>query len=233
MFKRSLLKKKIVRVIEQMKTSVSKGFTIAELTVVVGIIGVVTTIALANQASLSNNVLLSNLAYEIGLSLREAQTYGISVKAGDSTAGLRGAYGILFRSDEPLEYYLFHDRNDNKIVDEADGEIVDTYKIENQRGNSIVRMCFDLPCNVNNSVGDAYGGGGYIAIMFRRPNPEPVFKTGPLNGASLGASISPDEIGPVHIVVNNQARNNCKTIIVESTGQIRVDSGTPDVCVNP
>ncbi len=226
MFSRSFIKK-VIQKIGQIKTSVSRGFTIAELTVVVGIIGVVTTIALANQASLSNNVLLSNLAYEVGLSLREAQTYGISVKAGDSTAGFRGAYGILFRSDEPLEYYLFHDKNDNKLVDEGDGEIVDTYKIENQRGNSITRLCFNIPCDVDRDV-------EFMTIMFRRPNPEPIFKTGTIGvGGSLEQNDPAVIIGPAYIVVNNQQKSNCKTIIVESTGQIRVDAGTPGVCTNP
>lgn len=226
MFSRSFIKK-FIQKIGQIKRSVSRGFTIAELTVVVGIIGVVTTIALANQASLSNNVLLSNLAYEMGLSLREAQTYGISVKAGDSTSGFRGAYGILFRSDEPLEYYLFHDRNDNKTVDEGDGEIVDTYKIENQRGNSITRLCFNIPCDETRDV-------EFMTIMFRRPNPEPIFKTGTLGvGGALEQNDATVIIGPAYIVVNNQQKNNCKTIIVESTGQIRVDAGTPGICINP
>jgi prepilin-type N-terminal cleavage/methylation domain-containing protein len=228
MFSRSLDRKKDVagKLLRMIKRA-SKGFTIAELTVVVAVIGLVTTMALANQASLSNNVLLSNLAYEVGLSLREAQTYGISVKAGDSTAGFRGAYGILFRSDKPLEYYLFHDTNDNKTVDVDLGEIIDTYKIENQRGNSLTLFCFDIPCDQDRDV-------EFMTVMFRRPNPEPIFKTGVLGvGGALIQNDAAVLIGPAYIVVNNQVKNNCKTIIVEATGQIRVDSTIGNaVCTN-
>lgn len=222
MFVKSFFKKRV----SKWSARISRGFTLMEMIIVVAIIGLITTIALANQSSLSNNVLLSNLSYEIGLSLREAQTYGISVKAGDSSEGFRGGYGILFRSDMPEEYYLFHDFNDNKFPDEADGEIVDTYKIQNQRGNQITRLCFAAPCNVSNEV-------EYMTIIFRRPNPEPIFQAGTVQS---GGNLDPDpaftSTGAAYIVVNNRTNDNCKTIVVEQTGQIRVDIGTPKVCEN-
>jgi prepilin-type N-terminal cleavage/methylation domain-containing protein len=201
-----------------------RGFTIAELTVVVAIIGLVTTIALANQSSLNNNILLSNLTYEVALSLREAQTYGISVRASSDggTQSFAGGYGVLFRADQPLEYYLFHDTNDNQEVDVDLGEIVDTYKIENQRGNSITRICI-APCNLNSQV-------EYITVMFRRPNPEPIFKIGVIGAGGVLIQNTGSIPGPAYIVLNNQAKNNCKTVVVESTGQIRVDSSDPKVC---
>ena len=58
-----------------------RGFTLIELLVVVAIIVVITGLILANSNKFGGQTMLQNLSYDIALSLREAQVYGISVRS--------------------------------------------------------------------------------------------------------------------------------------------------------
>lgn len=51
----------------------TKGFSLLELLVVISIFTIITTIALFNQGQLNSNVLLTNLAYDVALTVREVQ----------------------------------------------------------------------------------------------------------------------------------------------------------------
>ncbi len=58
-----------------------RGFSLIELIVVTGIFTVITAVVLANNAQFNNSVLLGNAAYDIALSVRQAQVYGLSTQA--------------------------------------------------------------------------------------------------------------------------------------------------------
>src|SRR3989344_3825107 len=81
----------------------SRGFTLIELLVVTAILGIVSTLVLANNTRFGGAVLLENLAYEIGLSVRKAQVYGIAVRRFGETDFSAG-YGIHFNSAMPTTY---------------------------------------------------------------------------------------------------------------------------------
>ena len=73
-----------------------KGFSLPELIIVIGIFIIISTIAMFNQGKLSSSVLLTNMAYEVGLAIREAQTYGIGVRSEDAGTNFTGQYGAYF-----------------------------------------------------------------------------------------------------------------------------------------
>ncbi|EFK97223.1 protein containing Prepilin-type cleavage/methylation, N-terminal domain, partial [sediment metagenome] len=55
-----------------------KGFTLLELLVVIALMGIIYTITLSNYAGLNKSVELQNTLYDIALSIRETQVYGIN-----------------------------------------------------------------------------------------------------------------------------------------------------------
>ena len=202
------------------------GFTMIELLVVLGIFAVIMGVALFNQASLSSNVLITNLAYETALAVREAQTYGISVKASASSTGeiaFDKGYGAFFDTNNNNQIIVFGDSDGSySYTDGATpSEVQSIYQIQNQRGNKIQYICVGTesapptsPCNAGSSL----SSGSKLSIIFKRPNPESNFYKTDAGGNTVKV------IGPATIVVNTADNSNCRAIIVEVTGQIRVEN---------
>ena len=91
-----------------MKSSSQAGYTIIELLVVFAIISVIMMITLFQYATFSSSTVLTNLTYEVALSIRQAQVYGLSVKGttGGAAAPLSSAtynagYGIHLDAVHP------------------------------------------------------------------------------------------------------------------------------------
>ena len=57
------------------------GFTLIELLVSIAIFIIITSVAVWNNSQFNSTILLTDLGYEIALSVRQAQVYGITVKA--------------------------------------------------------------------------------------------------------------------------------------------------------
>ncbi|MBI2475889.1 MAG: GxxExxY protein [Candidatus Taylorbacteria bacterium] len=145
----------------------SKGFTLVELAVSIAIFLVIMSVITVSQHRFGGNILITNLAYDVALGIRQAQVYGISVK--HSSAGFDKSYGVHF--GPPGYFILFVDNNDNKHYEAggddgseclSDTECVSFFKIE--KGNSIAGLCAGNPCD---SVAS-------LDIVFHRPDPEPV-----------------------------------------------------------
>ncbi|MEI6042006.1 MAG: prepilin-type N-terminal cleavage/methylation domain-containing protein [bacterium] len=206
------------------------GFTMIELIVVLGIFAVIMGAALFNQTGLNSSILITNLAYETALSVREAQTYGIGVRAtASANPNFNMGYGAYFDMGISNQVVVFGDADDNKVprILESDGqpsEVQSMYQIQNQRGNKITGACVahgtDPACMSLQS-------SEKLAIMFKRPNPEATFY---VVDASLGVT---QAVGPARIIVNNAEGTNCRAIVVEVTGQIRVENpGVPNPGLN-
>lgn len=83
------------------------GFTLIEMLIVLTIIVIVTAIAIGGQSNFNRTLTLNNAAYSIALSLREAQTYGLSSR---TYTGIRNTgYGVNFTMGAPTAYTLFAD----------------------------------------------------------------------------------------------------------------------------
>lgn len=99
------------------RSSGRKGFTIIELLVVVAIMVIITTVLVVRQQQFNSSTLGRSLAYSVALSIRQAQTYGTSVRASNSNFTAK-AYGLYFdTSQDPSTYVLFADTNGNGRFD--------------------------------------------------------------------------------------------------------------------
>lgn len=196
-----------------------KGFTLVELLVSLGIFTVITTIAVVNNSQFNSSILLTNLAYEVGLSVRQAQFYGIAVKR-DSTSGFDAGYGIHFDLTDPRSYYLFEDRGTKDhicdVTECAASNLVEGFKLV--KGNYISKICVDgslgLACT-------SAGGFQKVDISFVRPNPDAYITKDSLSGNYAKAEIC----------IASPAGTK-RRVIVESTGQISVSTDPGLNCAN-
>jgi len=138
----------------------NKGFSLIELLVSIAIIVIVSGIVFFNQSGFNNNVLLENLAYEISLTIRQAQSYGLqSRETGTGTDDFTAGYGVYFDLDNPDKLVLYLDEDKNHIYDYNSGEDeVDSLKITS--GSEITKLCAGLDCSARE-----------LSISFIRPDP--------------------------------------------------------------
>ncbi|QQG38225.1 MAG: type II secretion system protein [Candidatus Kaiserbacteria bacterium] len=186
------------------------GFTLIELIVVTAILTLISSLILVSNNRFGGRILLENLAYDVALSIREAQVFGISVRqfgAGNFGAG----YGVQFtRVEEGGEpsttFVLFADAvSANGIYDQ--GEIVGSpYLME--RGFHVADLC------ARGSGAEAETCGlSRLDMLFKRPEPDAYIR---ING-NLG---SLQERGRI---VLESPRGDRVSVVVEITGQISVE----------
>ena len=180
------------------------GFTLVELLVVVGIMVVITAMILARYSQFNGVVLLRNLAFDVGLSIREAQVYSISGKGG--TGGAATRFGLYATISTPNQYFVFQDSNNNTAYDS--GEAVQTFTMRS--GYAVQSMCATRTDSVERctSTGDFTS----LTITFIRPDPDATIKTG-LSETYTKATIT--------LVSPSGAT---RYVIITNTGQISVQS---------
>ncbi len=174
-----------------------------------GIITLITTIILAKQSQFDSTVLLRSLAYEVALSIRQAQIYGLSVRetaagSGDFDTG----YGVYFSSASPTSYILFADADHDGVYD-GESESVEVFSV--RRGYRISSFCATLGSGVERCSPTELS---YLAISFERPDPD----------AQIKSDLGNDVYGSARVIVLAPDGVSTRVIEVESTGQIAVES---------
>ncbi len=84
-----------------------RGFTLVEMLVVLAIISILTSLALLGQSTFNKSLLLTDTAYGIAFSGREAQTFGVSSRKFGSVQD--AGYGLHFDRSTPGSYVVFAD----------------------------------------------------------------------------------------------------------------------------
>ena len=164
-----------------------------ELLVVLAIIAVVTGIALTSQGSFNKTLVLANTAYDVGLKLRSAQTYGISTRAIGSVAN--AGYGVDFNRGTPNTFTFFADSTpppSSSVY--ACHSISDTSRPDARPGNCVYDpgekvSTYTLGNRITVSDFCAFSGGSWscansgnkslssLDIVFARPNPDAFMST--------------------------------------------------------
>ncbi len=208
------------------KIKFSTGFTLIELLVTLSIFAVTTGIVMTSQGKFDNTVLLTNTAYDIAISIRQAQTYGVNSKEG--TTKKFNPYGIVFNTaldnkrfnlfedlSVPLDFKYSNNEVPPQNVDfscqDIETECADTYKLK--RGNFIKSICAgdnDADCDAHLISGES------LNISFKRPDPEAIILVG-----DLPYSNSSNRRSYAKIVISS-AEGATRSIVVTKVGQIYV-----------
>tara|TARA_B100000745_G_scaffold295907_1_gene240608 strand:- start:22923 stop:23531 length:609 start_codon:yes stop_codon:yes gene_type:complete len=181
------------------------GFTVIELIVVVGILGVVSSITLTSYSKFGGQILLRNLAYDVALSIRQAQVYGISARS-FLGAQFASGHGVYFDFAEGNNTFVaYTDTDNNNFYTSAGTEWVETFSIG--PGYFIDRLCVPSGSSSENCAITS------LDILFKRPEPDAIIR------ASVGGGFT--QYDRVRIVLASP-RGSTLSVLVESTGQISI-----------
>lgn len=220
----------------------SQGFTLVEMLVVIIIITILLLVILLNYRDINSKSVLKNIAYEVGLTIREAQSYGLGVKkyaagGGDITPGgglgsFNKPYGVHFNSGASEEkfLYLFIDENDSGLCDNCTagtcagaGEC--ELSLELASDALIDDVCLtdidtgfesNLTLGTESTCFEDIGGIEQAAVRFKRPNPDALFK------GDSGSDPTEDG-GALKVYLRmNRIQDYRQVVEVTTLGQIRV-----------
>lgn len=221
------------------KIFLSRGFTIAEMLVVLAIFIVISGIVLFNFSDFKSNVGIENLAQDIALSVRKTQSYALSTKGNllsGSPSTIFPGYGIHFSTESSVTAQKFQGSNKSFIIfaDIPPGVVPLFYEYKYDSG---VRFCdasnlasgnecleeikisstdyISEICDDTNSTPNCITGS--LDITFKRPNPDATFCFIPTGAPGCsGTSTS------AYITISSLSGKTQK-IKVWNTGQISIE----------
>lgn len=182
-----------------------KGFTLVELMVTVGIFVLMTALLLARYNSYYSGTIFTNTAYDIALTIRQAQLYGISVKA-DEDANFTYAYGVRFDLSETngskqFSFAKYSNVSSGDDIDYSDFALEKIYRI--RHGAYVSKICKSTDCTVTK-----------LDIIFLRPNPNPY----------MCNQNNPCAFGDVYSIELTSGDGSSKrTISINGVGKITID----------
>lgn len=195
------------------------GFTLVELLVTITIFVMLTAVVLWNQSKFNSTILLTNLAYDTALTIRQAQTYGINIKKFNKDDESFFPYGVHFDMRDTKSFILFADKDWNGVSSNGlfldvtnaqlptscneSGGCVNRYNIK--RGNYIKQIC------ATTSNGGERCDYDTVDIVFTRPNPD---------ARIIVDSVS--EASKVRIILRNVNDENEREIVVQENGLISI-----------
>ncbi len=186
-------------------TKQSRGFSLIELIVAVSIFAFISTVVLANNNKFNSSVLLGSLAYDIALSVREAQVFGLSVR--QFSDNFQVGYGVRFLPNST--YLFFVDTNTNQTYDVGTDAVIDTFSLS--RGHTIQSFC-GVTVGGTERCSNSSTPISHLDVVFLRPNPD-----------ALISSNEPGIYSRGIITVASQG-GETRTINIASTGQISVQN---------
>ena len=101
-----------------------KGFTLAEMMVMIVIFATIFTLSLVNYRKGERLETFRLATSQVASTIRKAQTYSLTGFGTEST--LSQAYGVYFDLVTPNQYILFKDDNNNQVYNIGVDEIVET-----------------------------------------------------------------------------------------------------------
>lgn len=175
------------------RTALIRGFTLVELVVTVGIFAVISTVIISRNSQFDEEIFLSDMAYDVALSVRRAQSFGVNVRGAEGS--FDHPYGVYFENGTST-YQLFVDSDDDGFYS-GHGELLETYTVG--RGTMIGPLCdfgTKTPCDLET-----------LTVMFQRPEPDAIIEQGAVTRAGVGISAP---------------RGGQRYLFIESTGQFSI-----------
>ncbi len=211
--------------------TLKRGVTVVELLIVLAIIGVLTVVMTTSHTTFNRTILLSYTAYDVALTIRSAETYGLGTRVTSSDMLSNTGYGIHITPNS-ASFTFFADENtpsnsnqchqlrtgaDGSEPDaiagncayDGDSEKVQLYTLGN--GMKITNVYGYRPGAA--TPRDEVGAGQSLDMVFARPNPKAFmsYMGAYVEGASACLEIASPQGGTSHVYVG-------------STGQVTVGS---------
>ena len=202
-----------------------KGFTMIELLMVLAIFTVLTLVVMYKYSEFNSSTIMSNMAYEAALAVRQAQVYSLGVRGISGNNDFEKRYGVYFNTQtNNKDFILFMDgklnnSNLNGLCDGSDsnvncGACVNDECMEKNSLNRDIyfeRVCVSESLDpIDKSTGECTDPApvvNEVSITFDRPNPDSL--------------VNNERYKNVGIVLKNSFGNQ-RGIIVRNTGQISV-----------
>jgi prepilin-type N-terminal cleavage/methylation domain-containing protein len=200
------------------------GFTLMELMIVIAIASILMTTVVVQQRKWDDNLSVSIQAFDLGMTIRQAQIYGLGAK--EDNAGSEGdkfnvGYGVdvnLGNSGDNTRYIFFADRNNNKIYDAGEGIGNPTIFT---KGVTISRICgirsFNGTQRCSTGVGNNYPKQADVVFLRPAPGNTEIFMNG--NGNILSGS---NTLIPPYVIDVESANGKVSTITVNANGQVSI-----------
>ena len=207
--------------------------------VVLAIIGILSVVIINGQGDFNRSLLVTDTAYTIALSVRQAQTFGLSSRAFGGTN--KAGYGVRFDMTTPKTYFIFSDLTTTQGVaqpsycpisrtglpDDKPGdclyssasEIVQNFTFN--RGFTITKLCghdFSSPGTLRCST-DPTNPIGSIDMVFLRPNTDSIISAKVAGGAYF-------QISDATIVLSAPNNGGNRLVCVSYAGQVSVATST-------
>lgn len=178
---------------------------------------IITGVVLVNSNKFDSTILLHNFAYDVALTIKQAQSYGVNVR--ESSSGFfTSAYGVYFDLAEVggnTNFVLFNDFNNSSSTNSvttctAESECIQKYTMT--KGTIIQSICAgadEIRCS------DAKR----ISILFQRPSLEAKIYAYDINDSQILLSGSLPSYAKIVLASTNGATSS---VIVTSVGQIYI-----------
>lgn len=207
------------------KEQYQNGFTVIELIVIVSIFAIMASVSLYNFQGFDDSTNINNLALDIALEIKRAQTLGSS--SIDTDTGDKSAMSVIFSSESGGVF-----QQQFKIVREfpiagSYGELgyVSSLDIVDREsrifGGRIKSICL--------TDGNGCANGNIvtndISISFRRPYTEPIITSIGCAGLvnDIRSHVQYDHVclgSSIEIILESSDTSRVRTIVIEPTGNI-------------
>ncbi len=222
-----------------------RGFSLVELIVVLGLIVLLTAITLTSQSSYNRQLILTSTTYTVAMSIREAQSLGLSSRMFGTTQN--AGYGVHFLKATPTSYSVFGDINSavytinrttcpivndstlpewkpgNCLYDNSSEEVT-TYNLN--KGFSIIDFC-GIYLNNDQQLTRACASGTAsrdsmetMDVVFLRPNTEAIM-------TGLTTDLRKRDYLCARIWIASPGGGNRKCIYISKVGQVSVPQSCP------
>ena len=204
------------------------GMTLIELLVVLSIFIILTSITIFDYGSFRSSISIKNLADDIALSIRKAQSYATGVY---SDSNFISGYGVHFTTNTDTTNKLagsnksFVIFNDLPQIDHTYNYFESTCGIGaecNEILNIITADQISAIYVSDNSTDELVPNIGSLDISFNRPNPDAYFCYKASANPGKDCDRDNSTISHVEIVLSNDQTNKTQAITIWNTGQISV-----------